>query len=61
MVMYYIYERIWAGVPWGKYDPANDECRRMSLKEGIVWTTGVLVVMGFIFVLIRYLTPLTEG
>ena len=61
MVMYYIYERIWASVPWGRHDPGNDERRPMSLTEGIVWTTAVLVAMGLIFTLIRYVTPLTKG
>ena len=58
MIMYYVYERIWATVSWGKHDPRSGEFKPMSLKEAFVWTTGILVVVGFIFLLICYVMPL---
>ena len=58
MIMYYFYERLWATVSWGKYDPGTDQFRPMSLKDRIIWTTSALVVIGFIFLLIFYVSPL---
>lgn len=60
MVMYYFYERIWANVSWGKYDPTTHDLITLAPKDKIIWTVSVLVVIGIIFVLIVYVTPLIK-
>jgi uncharacterized membrane protein len=53
MVMYYIYERIWASVSWGRDLPP----RKMSMKEKWLWSVGTAVALGLIFFLLLEVNP----
>ena len=53
MVMYYVYERIWTAVSWGRTDVA----RPMSRAEIVLWTTGTLGTIVLIFLLLIYMSP----
>ena len=53
MVMYYVYERIWASVSWGRSTPALT----MSWKEKILWLVGTAMALGLIFFLLLVVTP----
>ena len=58
MIMYYVYERMWVAVSWGKHDLREGGFRPMSLRDKIIWTTGTLVGIGVVFFLIGYVAPL---
>lgn len=53
MVMYYIYERIWAGVSWGREEPVVP----MSRREKVLWSAGTAVALGAIFFLLLEVSP----
>ena len=53
MVMYYVYERIWASVSWGRSAPA----RPMSGREKLLWAVGTIVTLSLIFFLLLYVSP----
>ena len=53
MIMYYLYERIWAAIGWGRGDPP----RPMTLRAKIWWPVGIILTLVFIFFLIMYVTP----
>ncbi len=53
MVMYYIYERIWAGIAWGKSEPV----RPMSRKEKLAWSVGTALALAVIFFLLIEVSP----
>jgi len=58
MVMYYLYERYWAGVSWGKYDVRTCTFQPMSLRDKIRWALGTAIAIVLIFSLIVYVGPL---
>lgn len=58
MVMYYLYERYWSGVSWGKYDVRTNTYQSMSLRDKVIWVLGTIVSVVLIFLLIVYVGPL---
>ncbi len=60
MVMYYVYERVWTAVGWGRESPDAGPPPPMTPKERLAW--GLLTVVGviFIFYLIIYVTPMLK-
>ena len=57
MIMYYIYERVWVSISWGKYDIREGGFKRMLLRDKIIWVAGTLVAIAFISLLIGYMAP----
>jgi len=53
MVMYYVYERIWAGVSWGREEPVVP----MSRREKVLWSAGTALALGVIFFLLLEVSP----
>ena len=60
MIMYYVYERIWVSISWGKYDLREGRFMPMSLRDKIIWTAGTLVALALLFFLIGYVAPLVR-
>ncbi len=60
LIMYYFYERIWTGISWGKYDPAEDSFQPMTGHDKAYWVLGSSVAIGIIFFLIIYVAPLIK-
>ena len=60
MVMYYLYERYWAGISWGKYDIRAGAFQPMSLRDKITWTLGTILAVILVFLLIVYVGPLVK-
>lgn len=54
MVMYYLYERFWASVAWGRDDAPS---RSLSTKEKVLWGAGTAVALAVIFYLLLYVSP----
>lgn len=48
MIMYYVYERIWASVRWGRTSATH----AMSSKEKVFWSVGTIVALAVIFFLL---------
>jgi uncharacterized membrane protein len=53
MIMYYVYERIWASVEWGCASTVNP----MSKQERFLWVTSTIVALAFIFFLLLEVQP----
>ena len=53
MIMYYVYERIWAGVSWGREEPVVP----MSRREKVLWSAGTAAALGAIFFLLLEVSP----
>ena len=60
MIMYYLYERIWAGVAWGKYDLRTGTFQPMTVRQKITWMACTILAVVLIFVLIVYVGPLAK-
>ena len=52
MIMYYIYERIWDAISWGRGDTPP-----LSKKAKIIWTGATLLSISLIFWLLFTITP----
>lgn len=57
MVMYYVYERIWASVAWGR-DIAPTP---MSRRERILWSVATVVALALIFFLLLQVHPIIKA
>ena len=53
MVMYYIYERVWASVSWGRDEPVVP----MSRREKVLWSAGTALALAAIFFLLLEVSP----
>ena len=60
MIMYYIYERIWSKIHWGRVDGNKLETVAVSPKIMLIWIFFVTIVLALIFFLIIYVNPLMK-
>ena len=60
MIMYYIYERIWSKIHWGRVDEAQLGTVAISPKSKLIWIFVVTLVLALIFILILYVNPLMK-
>jgi uncharacterized membrane protein len=58
MVMYYAYERIWAGVAWGKSGEEGEPPLPWRLR--LVWGAGLVLALAVVLFLVLYVTPLVK-
>ena len=60
MVMYYIYERIWSNIYWGRVHEDKLETVAISPKRKLVWIFVVILALALIFSLILYVNPMIK-
>jgi len=60
MIMYYLYERIWSNICWGRVDEDKLETVAISTKIKLIWIFVVMLVLALICFLILYVNPLME-
>ena len=60
MIMYYLYERIWGNIHWGRIDKNKLETAAISLKGKLFWVFVVTVTLALIFFLLIYVNPLMK-
>ena len=60
MVMYYIYERIWSNIFWGRVGKDNLETVAISPKRKMLWIIIVTLALVLIFFLILYVNPIMK-
>ena len=60
MVMYYFYERIWSTISWGKFNAGSGRYQPLSFRDKIIWVLGSLSMLGLIFFLLLYVTPMIK-
>lgn len=60
LVMYYIYERIWSKILWGKVGKDKLETVAISTKTKLLWIIVVTLALALIFFLILYVTPIMK-
>lgn len=58
MFMYYIYERIWSRILWGRVWKDKLETVAISPKRKLLWIIVVIFVLVLIFFLILYVNPM---
>lgn len=56
MIMYYVYERIWASITWGR---STSPCP-MSRKEKVLWAFGTVAALTLLFFLLLGVQPNIE-
>ena len=54
MIMYYVYERVWSHIRWGRVDKDELETVAISPKQKLVWAFVVMVALALIIFLILY-------
>ena len=60
MIMYYLYERIWSKIRWGRVDEDKLETVAIPPKRKLIWIFVVTLVLALIFFLILYVNPLMK-
>lgn len=60
MIMYYLYERIWSNVRWGRVDKDKLETVAISPKGKLIWAFAVIAALALILFLILYVNPLIK-
>ena len=60
MIMYYLYERIWSNVRWGRVGKDKLETVAISPKGKLIWAFTVIAALALIFFLILYVNPLIK-
>ena len=60
MIMYYLYERIWSNICWGRIDEDKLETVAISTKIKLIWIFVVMLALALICFLILYVNPLME-
>ncbi|MGV7234847.1 MAG: hypothetical protein ACQ9ET_01195 [Nitrosomonadaceae bacterium] len=60
MVMYYIYERIWSKIYWGRVHEDKLETVAISQKRKLVWIFVVTLALALLFFLILYVNPMMK-
>ena len=60
MIMYYIYERIWSKIRWGRVNDDELETVIISPKSKLIWIFAVILALALIFFLILYVNPLMK-
>lgn len=53
LIMYYVYERIWASIKWGRSTGPS----LMSVREKLLWTLGTAAALCLIFFLLLEVHP----
>lgn len=53
MIMYYLYERLWASIKWGREQTPGP----MSRRAKILWAVGTTVALALIFFLLLEVHP----
>jgi len=61
MVMYYIYERIWSKIYWGRVDEDELETVAISPTRKLVWIFVVTLTLALVFFLILYVNPMMKN
>ena len=60
MVMYYIYERIWSRILWGRVGKDGLETVAISQKRKLLWIIVVTLALALIFFLILHINPMMK-
>ncbi|MCF7954919.1 MAG: DUF2061 domain-containing protein [Phycisphaerae bacterium] len=60
IIMYYIYERIWSRILWGRVSKDKLETVAISAKTKLLWIIIVTLSLVLIFFLILYVTPMMK-
>ena len=60
MVIYYIYERIWSKIHWGRVNEDELETVAISPKRKLIWILVVTLTLALVFFLILYVNPMMK-
>ena len=60
MAMYYGYERLWAGIDWGRCEEGSPLAGDVSWTTKLAWTAAVIVAIVLILVMVLYVTPMVK-
>jgi len=57
MIMYYLYERVWSSISWGKINGQYRARASMSFRDCLNWTLIVLAALAILFFFILFIAP----
>jgi len=60
MAMYYGYERVWAGVAWGRCEAEGPLAGDIAWPARLAWTAVAIAVIVLILAIVLYVTPLVK-
>jgi len=60
MVMYYGYERLWAGVTWGRCEEGSPLASDIPWTTKFAWTTAIIAAIMMLLVIVLYVAPLVK-
>ena len=57
MGMYYGYERLWAGVSWGRCEEGSPMAGEIAWTTRLAWTAAAVAVIVLLLLAVLYVTP----
>lgn len=60
MVMYYGYERLWAGVAWGRCEAETPLTDDVAWTVKLAWTVAAIAAIVLLLAIVLYVTPLVK-
>ena len=60
MIMYYVYERIWSNIPWGRVTENELEEMAIPSTQKLIWIFVVMMTLVLLFFLVFYVNPLMK-
>jgi len=60
MAMYYGYERVWAGVAWGKCEAESPLAGDIAWPAKLAWTAVAVAAIVLILAIVLYVAPLVK-
>ena len=60
MVMYYGYERIWAGIIWGQCEEGSELAGDVAWTTKLAWTAAAIGVIVLLLVIVLCVTPMVK-
>ena len=60
MAMYYGYERVWAGIAWGRCGEGSPLAGGVAWTAKLAWTVAAIVAIVLLLVIVLYVTPMVK-
>ena len=61
MAMYYGYERLWAGIGWGRCVEGSPAPGDVAWTTTLAWTAAAVAAILLLLVIVLYVTPLVKS
>ena len=58
--MYYGYERVWAGITWGRCEEGSTLVGDLTWTTKLVWSAVAIAAIVLLLVIVLYVTPMVK-